>query len=496
MSRRARRQKGAGKNPWLGKLLVTLGVLIIVVFGAGFLALRAYLSGEDFRKLLSAEVAAAAKVEGEFSSFHWDGLAVATDGFNGTGQGVVESLEVERISTEIGLGGLTRGVWLVKPTRIHRLQVDLNTEYSEIPLPAAPKVSEGELGEKKVVEKGASWVPDEIEFESLDINNLILNMKGADGTISASGMAVHLEAASGNSGYEMEIRGGDVTFPQAFLPPLRIKRIEGAYRDGSAFITDLEAAAWKDGSITAVGEMDFENDFHAIEGAIRGVSCDDLLSENWVKRLSGDIASTFAITNRSGPNIAEGELTISNGILTALPMLDALAAYADTRRFRVIQLSEAHTKWRYVEGETFLSDLVLGSEGLIQLEGSISIKDGIIDGEFQLGIVPGVLSRIPGAETDVFMPGRLGLLWTPVRVTGTLADPEEDLTGRLIAAAGMRMFELLPKSGEPVLKFTRSMLGETPEETILNSRKLIEEGEKTIKEAEVIIKGLRGIFGR
>src|SRR5690606_32272100 len=86
---------------------------------------------------------------------------------------------------------------------------------------------------------------------------------------------------------------------------------------------------------------------------------------------------------------------------------------------------------------------------------------------FRLGIAPGTLSSIPGAETDVFVPGEKGLLWTDVRVTGAKDDPKEDLTERLIAAAGLRMFEELPGSGQKVLKFSKSLLGESPEETVL-----------------------------
>ena len=59
-------------------------------------------------------------------------------------------------------------------------------------------------------------------------------------------------------------------------------------------------------------------------------------------------------------------------------------------------------------------------------------RDRRIDGRFRLGLVPGVLARIPGAETIVFQPGERGLLWTTLRVTGTIDDPEEDLTGRLL----------------------------------------------------------------
>jgi hypothetical protein len=134
----------------------------------------------------------------------------------------------------------------------------------------------------------------------------------------------------------------------------------------------------------------------------------------------------------------------------------------------------------------------LGSEGLIRLEGSLSIKGENIEGSFQLGLVPGTLARIPGAETHVFKTGRLGLLWAPVRVTGTLSNPKEDLTQRLTDAAGVRMFEILPETGEQVFKFTRNVLGESPADTINKGIKVIEKGEEVIKGAEGVIKGILG----
>jgi hypothetical protein len=143
-------------------------------------------------------------------------------------------------------------------------------------------------------------------------------------------------------------------------------------------------------------------------------------------------------------------------------------------------------------GEVLLTDLVIGSEGLIRLEGSLSIKGENIEGSFQLGLVPGILARIPGAETHVFKPGRLGLMWAPVRVSGTLSNPKEDLTQRLTDAAGMRMFEMLPETGEQVFKFTRNVLGESPINTINKGKEVIEKGEEAVKEAEGIIKGILG----
>ena len=111
---------------------------------------------------------------------------------------------------------------------------------------------------------------------------------------------------------------------------------------------------------------------------------------------------------------------------------------------------------------------------------------------FRLGLAPGTLASIPGAETDVFLPGERGLLWTTWRLSGTLDDPQEDLTDRLIAAAGMRMFDQLPETGEKVIKFTHSLLGEPSSKTIEKVVKLIEESSKTVREVSGILDGLLG----
>ena len=83
-----------------------------------------------------------------------------------------------------------------------------------------------------------------------------------------------------------------------------------------------------------------------------------------------------------------------------------------------------------------------------------------------------------------------------MRITGTLDDPKEDLTDRLVAAAGMRMFELIPESGEKVIKFTRGVIGEIPEETldkgIRKGVEIIHKGGKTVRKVSGILDDVLG----
>lgn len=487
MSRRSRKKKGGGSEPWLGKAFIGLGVLLIIALGAGYLGLRAYLQSDAFRKFLSAQVSGAAKVDGSFAQFRWDGLAVETAGFDATGEGLIAGVQADEIGTEIGFGGITRGVWEVKSTRITRLEIALNVAEADEPPPVAP-----EMKKREVSKKQPSWVPDEVELESLDIGELALSGMTASGPVKAGGMSVNVVPDTGKKSYKGQISGGIIDLPWSFLPQLHINQVRGAYRDGSAFITRADVSAWREGRISAFGEWNSHTGLYSFEGDAVGIKCDELLNENWARRLTGDVSSSFTIDNAGGKMVMAGDLVIRNGTMTALPMLDALAAYADTRRFRLLQLNDARTKWRYTDGEILFTDFVMGSEGLIRLEGGFSIRGEALDGRFRLGIVPGVLTNIPGAETHVFQPGEMGLLWTDIHVTGTLEDPKEDLTVRLVEAAGIRMFEQLPGGGEKVLKFTRSVLGENPVDAIDKGLKIIDEGEKVIKEAEGIFKGLLG----
>jgi hypothetical protein len=158
----------------------------------------------------------------------------------------------------------------------------------------------------------------------------------------------------------------------------------------------------------------------------------------------------------------------------------------------VLTLDDARTKWHWKKGEILLTDLVLSSDGLVRLEGSLSIRGQQLEGVFRLGLAPGTLATIPGAETDVFSPGERGLLWTPLRITGDLSDPKEDLTDRLIAAAGLRMFDLIPESGVIVIKFTQSIIGESSSKTLEKGTKLIEEGSKAVRDVSGILDGILG----
>ena len=465
------------------KAAIALAGLAVLALVVGYVSLSSYLHGDGFRKFLSGKVSQAAGVTGEFSPFEWHGMALDTAGFEAGGEGRIKSVKAQGLHTEVSLGGVKRGVWEIRNTVMDHLDVSLDTqEQTEIEKPDPPAVKRA---------KKSPWLPNEAELTSVDLRDVTVRALTSSGLAVASGMRVKAEK-SGKDAYQAEIRGGAFHLPWKHVPVMTLEHARVRYQDGVAFISESQLDAEGGGRVEASGEWDTKAKVLDIQGNAAGFRCENVLTGDWAKRLTGDVSTTFNLRGKDGNLFSDGQMTVTNGTLTALPMLDALAAYADTRRFRVLNLTDAHTQWHWEKGVLRLTNLVLASEGLVRLEGTLEIRDGKLGGHFMLGIAPGVLASIPGAEEDVFLPGERSLLWAPVTVTGTLKDPEEDLTGRLIAAAGARMFEILPETGAEALKFSRTVLGDSADRTIEKGEKFLKKNEGAIREASGILKDLLG----
>lgn len=467
-------------------------LLVLCLFGAAvfYLSVRGYLHSEGFRRLLSEKASSAAKVTGEFTPFRWEGLAVDAEGFQATGQGIIRELRIDGLHTEVGMGGLRRGVWEIRNARMRR--VALSVDASQADASPEPAAAGSGTGFPETREKSKGWFPREVELQGLELGELELSARLEQGPFTASGMKVEVKPDGGRRSFRAEVSGGIIKLPFELLPEARLDEARLRYQDAAVFLTHLSAAAWKDGRLDASGEWDRATRRFSFEGNVSGVNCEDLLSETWAKRVIGVLSSDFAADNFSGKPVARGRLVLHNGTLTALPVLDMLAAYADTRRFRVLPLSEARADWRWEKERIDFTDIVIASDGLARLEGRVTIRGQELAGTLRLGLVPGTLASIPGAETDVFTPGERGLLWAPIHLTGTLDKPREDLGDRLLAAAGLRMLETLPETGEKVIKFTRSVLGDHPSRTVQKGVELIEKSGLNVGDVGGILGGLLG----
>src|SRR5947208_637098 len=127
----------------------------------------------------------------------------------------------------------------------------------------------------------------------------------------------------------------------------------------------------------------------------------------------------------------EGSLRIRNGRIDDLPVLEKLAELARNKSFEHLELNDCSLTfaWRYPKID--IKDIAIEEKGKFRIEGTISIDRRVLHGMITLGVTREYLDWLPNPE-EVFSRRQSGYLWTNVRLSGTIDEPEQDLSPRII----------------------------------------------------------------
>ncbi|MGC6427347.1 MAG: hypothetical protein ACON5H_10185 [Akkermansiaceae bacterium] len=481
---------------------------MLLLFGGvffGYQAVRSYLKSDGFRVLLGELVGDAVPGKAIFQPFQWDGWSVATDGLEVKGEGAVRLLEVDDIGASVDIGAVWDGIYRIEDVIVRK--VDLKGDFR-----GRETVVGERIEDEVVVIDGASqlkksfwesWLPSEVEVTSLKVTSISGEAYTDRGPWSVRGASLEVLPGDGKGAYDFTIRDGNLVSPLPLVKDLTVQVAKGRYSNGSFYLLSSSTDVFERGQLSMSGEYDLKGGEWAFSGDLVGTNLGEILPEDWKQRLFGALRVDFAARGKKkGDSVVSGDLEIKNGVLTALPILDRIAAYTNTERFRRLSLSRASLAFKQQGERLELRDIILRSEGLVQIEGDLVLEAGVIRlGRFNLGITPGTLIHLPGAETKVFQRGKLGLLWAPVNIGGTLDSPTEDLSDRLIEAAGERMFELIPETGRWALKYSGQEIGSQTKDLLENhgvvlgvansvlgnGKSLVDEGNKALN--KVIEKG-------
>ena len=446
-SRRARRRVGSSPGSstrvWLGRLVIGMLVLGVLLVPGGYLWLKNYLSSEGFRSMVNQKVSQVLEAEAAFDEFKWDGMEVTAPMFLAEGEGLIRRVEAEELKSEVRFAPLLTRRLESQGLQLRRLHVELD-----------------------VTRDGPQFEKDRrqaVKFESARIDKLSGMVDFGETALRWAEMRALLKPGQGSGSYEASLSRGQLLTPLSLFPRLDLEKADLRYSEYGELI--LKSGSWKvfsSGRLDTEGEIDFVKRDYEFEGSLRDVQCDEVVPEDWAKRISGELMSDFVVEGEIGRTpLITGELGLSDGHLTALPVLDRIASYTGTERFRRLSLRKAELKFRQEGKRLELTDIVIVSDGLLRIEGSLTIDDEQLDGNLRLGLTPSTLATIPAAAHRVFDPGREGLHWTPVKITGTTSSPQEDLSDRLIAAGFEWMYEMV--NGQLVLKEGGKVAGDLAE---------------------------------
>ncbi len=515
MSRRAQRRKSTsesggryqGGGSWFYRILAMFVIVAILTGFGGYFWLKSYLHSDNFRVFLGERVGSAIGADAKFELFEWQGMRARTEGFSAENGKLIKSMRADDIEARINLSSIKNGIWDVSELRVKKLDVMIDTRGAKegYKTSAADATSEDDLSESDQGGLLIGLLPKRAELSSAEIEWLNMDLHTEGGGLRASNVITRVDTAGVDGAYDVNLADGLIETTW-FGSPLELVTASGKYQNGRVFLTNSTSKVYERGILNLSGELDGGQ--FGFLGSLRDVKAEELVPEDWQKRIAGDVNTDFKISSGSmradgsrRDTAVRGKLELQRGVLTALPILDTIAAYSNTRRFRRLNFSEATLRYKKVSGRLELTEIVLATEGLVRVEGRLSVEDGgVLDGRFKVGIMPGTLAHIPGAETKVFLRGDKGLLWSDLRITGTIENPKEDLTGRMIEAAGERMFELIPETGQMALKFAQDSAVQLPSKALETGSDVLRTGagavQKGLEEGVVegVEEGVRGIF--
>jgi hypothetical protein len=443
---------------------LVLVLAVAALFGAR-MWLDAFLRSDGFRRFLDRKTSALLQADSRLEPLHWEGSEVYSDALEGTGYpgSPWSRLSAEEIRADLNLRALLNGVWRIDSIELAKVQATLGANAGRAGTPAlAPAEAEGAAPS----EPGflGKLLPTKVEVGKIEVADFSLawggnNQPGASGSLQGAEVTARPREDDGD--WEVTGRKGRLT--QARLPALLLDTF--TLQANQRALTINQASAQVDGGgridLTGSQQLAGSKDLE-LDANFDGVPSARFLPPDWRARLHGLGRGTVHITG--SPAVPDGwrvrgHIDLRDGHLEALPVLDELAVFTATARFRQATLQRASADFDWQAGVLTVSRLEVESEGLIRLEGGFTVRNEQMDGQLQLGVARSAGRLLAGVGARVFNePERDGYLWTTVRLTGSARDPHEDLTARLVQATQEEVVEKAKQSAGTVLDTASSLL--------------------------------------
>lgn len=457
MSQRRKRSPSPGgkTSSFTGKLLkviLILGPLLLILLFVGLFLLKGWIEGyrnsDAFRMFLAGKVSEVLKSEVELDSLRWEGNSVYADGFRARGyeDAVIASVEIDGIRATFG--GASEGAWQVPESSANRMNLEFSSRRLAGKHEESIPEAEPSAGGSELPDWLKPYLPTEFELGVTKVDAATLVVKNQDGADSFALRSVRTEIEPlPGSGWDFRGQGGDLFL--AGQPDLDIQNFRVRLQGNELFINQAEIDAYDGARLSITGSLAFREGTPVdLDVNLSNLDVKKVLGPEWQDRVSGTLRGEIKVTgNAEGREGLKqsGTLYLDEGLLTDLPLLGKIADYTRSERFRRLTLSKAQADFTREGDRIVITNIAIQSDGLSRLEGSLIVDGRALDGDFKLGVTPGTLRWIPGAEQKVFAGSGAGFLWTDLRVAGTLDSPSEDLSSRLLVGAVESVVEEAPQ---------------------------------------------------
>lgn len=483
-SRKRGKRKRKAFRPLPFVLLVCGLLLCLLVAGLLFVrsAVDRWLTGGGFEDWVVAKAGEALRSEVALDGVEWEGRSsVYAESFRarGTQGAAFSALEVEGVRAVNG--GVGEGAFRIPEVTVNRLKLGFGEGQEKAARTEGADASGGASGTGVAGSASRAAGPDLPEWiasrlpRRVEVGEIRVAAANVEVAGEATGGVESGAGAGGRRGagekavpgavfalrsvrtvmrpdfeqgvWEIDGQGGRLEL--AGRPDLRLKQLGLRWQGEALFVRKCALGVFGNGHVDGRGEVDFaKGGLFDLDLDVSGIAVDEVIGREWRERLSGTIRGPVRITGKAGDLVHEGTLHVDGAVVEKVPALARVGRYTRSKKFERLVLNEVRADFKR-RGEVIeIRDLAAQSDGLLRVEGDIDVRGKLLDGALRVGVAPGVLSWIPGAEQRVFTRPEKGFLWADVKLAGTVDEPREDLSGQLVAAAGAEILGDLP--GEAV----------------------------------------------
>jgi len=483
----------------LGRVLLWAVLLVILAAGGvslyGYLWVQKYLKGPGFGAMVARELGEATKSHAELEGFTWSdpNAYVSSAMLTPRQRQGWSQIKADSLEASLDWSQVRAGVWSIPEVRLGSLELDIGTS-AKVPL-AVPDADADTPPAASAPAWLKRWLPKRTEIGEVAVENFRM-LPGSAAGLKVDDMQLTAKPGSGSASDSWTLRGrqGTLSLP-GVETPFRMSSINARLDAESLNVNDASATWIGDCEITSRGVLPFGKETGwKFDGRLSRLDVSHVLSPTWTQKVSGVAAGDYEVT----PTGLKGKIEIKNGVVQNMPVLERVADFTRTERFRRLVFDIATADVEYIAGGTTkVTHLVLQSNGLLRMEGGFTTKGGRIDGVFDVGVTADALRWIPGSQSRVFTetrPGSPGLVWTTVKVSGPIEQPQEDLSNRLQAALGKAL----------IIDAPMEAVGKGVETGVGVGSKVIESGAealqgapgKAVESGIDALKGLVPLFGK
>ena len=499
----ARRRNGRWGNKNSGKKIRALGIRAAVISVALLLLALlawnqcvAYLQGSSFRTWLENRLSESTGATVRLAeNLAIEGSRVSQAQVDVAGLGLLQQGKAERLSMEVERAALLRRRLHINKLTMEEGTLVLLPPVTQAPAAAAPTEAEGTGSAvavkpaKKPKKKKSTPAPapapqkqqsffslQGVQVDALECKNtdFLLYTGQTEEHYALQGTTLTAAPAADAKGeqWRISLENGHLTTPYSFLKACSLKSANLVY-DGKGGVTVPECRFMlTPGEIRLQARVDAAENRWSADIAVNKANVHRLLSDDWKKKLRGELYGKLLVSAEGGSiRKGSGNLSLQQAVLEGLPFLSELSIDG-TRPYRTLVLEKANCRisFPYTDKRLNITDAWLFDEidvrskgGALRITGHVIIgQNGELGGTLAFGIPQKYMEALTplGVAREQIFNGRgeAGYAWVNINLSGTLDDPQEDLSVRLSTLLQQAVGQSINKGAESAVNLFNDLL--------------------------------------